>query len=451
MAGSNGTKTLDETHTALLGEVGATGLKQSAGVIREELLPKLQGSKGIAVIREMVDNDPIIGAIMFAIEMELRRVEWSTEPFEQNNPQDQERADYVESLRLDMSQTWESFIAEATSMASFGWSYHETVFKYRNGPQLNPGDSSNHNDGLLGWRKLPIRSQDSLDRWVLDDTGGVLGMQQRSSRARSVVVPIEKSLLFRTTSKKNSPEGRSLIRSAYRNWWLKKRIEEYEGIGVERDVAGIPKIGVPASLLDPSANAAQKAALSAFETIGKNLRNDEQAYVMYPLEYDDKGNKRYDIELMSAAGSKQFDTGAIIERHSRQIAMSVLADTIMLGHERVGSNALATTKDEMFQRSLQALVDEMASVLNTHGLRRLFYLNGMPIDRLPRYVPGDVAQVNLSQLGEFIWKLSQAGFPFFPDGKLQAQLRRMAKLDESELDDDESITQRLLDASADLV
>jgi hypothetical protein len=63
-------------------EVGATGLAQYGGFVREEFLPQLSGDNALRVWREMYDNDPIVGAFMFAITMLMRKVEWRVEPAE---------------------------------------------------------------------------------------------------------------------------------------------------------------------------------------------------------------------------------------------------------------------------------------------------------------------------------------------------------------------------------
>jgi hypothetical protein len=72
-------------------ELGDTGLKTSGGLIQEEFIPALKGSKAIKVYREMRDNDATVGAIMFAIEMLMRQVEWKVvltedQPGEKSTP-----------------------------------------------------------------------------------------------------------------------------------------------------------------------------------------------------------------------------------------------------------------------------------------------------------------------------------------------------------------------------
>ena len=43
-------------------------------------MPQLTGENALKVYREMKDNDPIVAAILFAIDMLVRQVDWHVEP-----------------------------------------------------------------------------------------------------------------------------------------------------------------------------------------------------------------------------------------------------------------------------------------------------------------------------------------------------------------------------------
>ena len=154
-------------------------------------------------------------------------------------------------------------------------------------------------------------------------------------------IPIEKALLFRTKSRKNNPEGRSILRNAYRSWYFKRRIQEIEGIGIERDLAGLPVIHGPEDLdiWDDQNKDAVKARLGLEEMV-RSIRRDEMEGVVLPAGYT--------LELLSSGGTRQFDTNAIINRYDTRIAMTVLADFIFLGHDKTGSWALSSDKTELF-------------------------------------------------------------------------------------------------------
>ncbi|HPJ17954.1 MAG TPA: hypothetical protein PK635_02405, partial [Actinomycetota bacterium] len=94
----------------LLAEMGSTGLKRSAGFVDEEFLPHLRGRKAIAVFKEMSENDPLVGALLFSIRMLLRNVDWVVKPGGKGKA-DTRAAELVESAMDDMEHTWDDFIS----------------------------------------------------------------------------------------------------------------------------------------------------------------------------------------------------------------------------------------------------------------------------------------------------------------------------------------------------
>ncbi len=401
-----------------LQELGDTGLKRSYGWLYEEFLSQLQGQKAAQVYREMGDNDATVGAVLYALQNIVRQVTWTTE-----GPNKR----FLDDLLGDMSHTWEDFIAEALSKLQYGYSFHEICYKVRR-------------DGRVGWKKLPIRAQETVVKWVFDDNGGIQGVTQSAMAQgyRYTTIPLEKGLLFRTSVHKNNPEGRSVLRVAYRSWWFKKRTEEIEAVGVERDLAGIPKIGVPPELLSAEPGSDAAAALEAFKDIGTNLRNDEQSCVIYPLAYDESGNKMFEIELMTSGGRRAFTTGEIIGRRSQEIAQASLADVILLGHETVGSFALSESKEALLATGLQAQVDEIAAVFNKFAIPRLWALNGMDPANTPKIVAGELHATNMKDLAQIIWQLSMAGMAFFPSDSMESWVR--ARMDAPPADGTEQVT-----------
>lgn len=401
-------------------ELGVTGLARDGGVVRDEYLRELQGDRWLAVVREM-NNDPVVGAIMFAVEMLLRRVPVSVQPADESAAA-QEQAQFIEQCIGDMSTDWADTLAEILTMLPYGWAYLEVVYKQRGGDVDAPEQRSKYSDGRIGWRKWSIRSQETRERWEFDDTGGVQGMWQRLDNGAPVLIPIEKALLFRTAQRKGSPEGRSVLRSAYRPWFFKRNIENIEGIGIERDLAGLPVAKVPAEVLAQETDA-MRAQYTQIKEIITNIRRDEQEGVIWPLVRDDNGNERYTLELLSAAGERQFDTGAIVQRYEQRIAMSVLADFILLGHEAVGSYALSATKASMFKSALQAWLTSIAGVINAHAIPRLLRLNGMDVTLAPQFTFGAVGDVDIETVIAFVKDMGAAGMQFFPSPELENKLR----------------------------
>src|ERR1035437_4398579 len=179
--------TPDMTGNMTFREIGQSGLRQFSGWVREEFLPNLVGRQGAQKYREMMDNSPVIGALMFAVISTMRKVEWRVTPAN-DSPEAEEKAEFVESCMNDMTHTWEDLIAENLSMLGYGYSTHEIVYKRRLGRNPpadpdNPGKflpKSEYDDGLIGWRKIPIRGQDTILKWFFGKHSEIEGFSQQS-------------------------------------------------------------------------------------------------------------------------------------------------------------------------------------------------------------------------------------------------------------------------------
>ena len=295
-------------------------------------------------------------------------------------------------------------------------------------------ERSQYNDGRIGWRKWPIRDQSTIIRWDFDNNGGINGAYQMNPLAGTgeVFLPIEKCLLFRTTTKRNNPQGRSILRNAFVPWYFQKRIAEIEAIGIERDLAGMPVALVPPHLLSDNATAQETQALTAIKQMVRNIRRDEQEGIVFPLAYDpDTKQLAYDLKLLTSGGRRQFDTNAIIARYDARIAMSVLADFILLGHDQVGTQALSVSKIQLFSDALDTWVTGIADVINTHAIPRLMKLNGVDAQYWPKVDYDSPRQVDLLAIADYVQKLAGVG-AILPDEALGEHLRDIAGLPQEE-------------------
>lgn len=414
-----------------LNELGTTGLRRSGGFITEEFLNQLRGRRGLLVYREMADNDPVIGSILYAIEKVTLRLDWRIDPYDDSD-EAKEIAEFVDQCLEDMSDSFDQTLASILSMLVYGFSFHEIVYKVRGGDVDDPKRRSKYKDGKIGWRKFPIRAQETLNNWMMDQEGGIQGFRQIDPTGGGFrEIPIEKGLLFRTTVNKNNPEGRSLLRNCFRPWYYKRRIEEIEAIGIERDLAGLPVAKVPPEYLSSGASAAQQAVLAEITSIVQNIKRNEQEGVIFPKMYDENNNEMFSLELLSSGGTRQFDTDKVISRYDQRISMSVLTDFILLGHERVGSFSLGSQKMDLWTMSIDAIAKSIAEVFNQYAIPRLIKLNSMNSELMPYLTYGQVSSVDLGELADYVQKLTAAGV-LMPDENLEAYLREQASLPPAE-------------------
>lgn len=404
-------------------EIGRVGQRRYGGIFYEEFLSELRGRKGAEVFTEMSNNDETIGAILFAIEMLVRQASWNVEPGG-STAKDREAAEFVKSCMDDMQQTWIDTISEILSFLTYGWSFHEIVYKRRMGRTKDNRTSSKYDDGLIGWMKLPIRSQETLYQWEYDDQDNLIGMTQMPPPDFGLItIPMNKAMLFRTRSRKDNPEGRSILRTAYRSWYFKRRIQEIEGIGIERDLAGLPVITTPEGMdIWDKDDEDMNAIRTGLEAMVKNIRRDSTEGLVLPFGYT--------FELTSTGGSRQFDTNSIIARYDTKISQTVLADFIQLGHESVGSFALSSDKTNLFSMAICAFLDIICQTFNSQGIPALIDINGdhfAGVTDYPRLTHGDIEDVDLATVATFIKDMTSIGV-IIPDESLEDYVRQLGKL-----------------------
>lgn len=403
-------------------QLGTSGLKRYGGYVYEEFISKLRWPYAGDVYKEMSDNDPVIGAILYLAEMLIRNAGWTVTAASDKSV-DKEAAEFVQTCMDDMDMSWANTICEILSMLPYGFSFHELVYKIRRGPEeKNSKYKSKYSDGRIGWKRMPIRAQSTLHEWLFDEDGDIKAFVQLAPPDYKVTtIPLSKGLLFRTKVSRDNPEGRSLLRNAYRPWYFKKRIEEIEGIGIERDLAGLPLLTAPEGLdLWDETDPRMQALKCNAEELVRNVRRDSEEGILLPHGWE--------LELLSTGSSRQFDTNTIVNRYDNRIAITMLSDLVLIGGDKTGSFALADTKQSLLSTALEAQVDNISDILNKYAVPKLMQLNHFPgIIEHPIITPGEIESPSLKEIALL---LRAMGLDISKDMSLQNYLRKMSSLPE---------------------
>lgn len=415
-------------------ELGVTGLTKFGGSVAEERLRELRGQAGREKYREMANNDPVIAAILFAVGHALKQPEHRIKPASDKEP-DKEAAEFIEECLDDMSFTWldtKTFIV--APMLEQGLSLLELVYKKRLGPTPpkyaeNPA-TSKFDDGRIGWRKWSPRSIESLvpgSEWVFDENGGINGINQMDyyGTGKVLPIPISKLLHFRTTvHPANTPEPPPITRPAYIPYTYVNNFQEIEGIGIERDLQGLPVM-----YLGSDAGSLYETA----KTVTTNVRVDEQMGLVIPYAKMGAGaaeGRGVLFELVSSNNTRSHDISAVIERYDKRKALIVLAQFIMLGMEQVGSYALSRTQGDLFMLAASAWLKSISDIINRYAIPRLMALNSFPgITGMPELVFNPMGVPNLIEVADYVNKLVDKEV-LTPDVELEKTLRKLAELPE---------------------
>ncbi len=372
-------------------EIGKSGLRRFQGEVQDEFDPQLRGQRGIRVYEEMRKNDPDVGSILFAILHVALAATWDVEPASQEQP-DLDAAQFTrEVLFEDLS--WRAFITDAMSSNAFGWAFHELVFKQRLG---SDGDvPSKFDDGRIGLAKIALRGQETLKKWEFGPHGEIMGMWQRSHDSMDeVFLPMTKALLCRTNTEKNNPEGVSLLRTAYRPYFIKTNMEEIEVIGAERDMTGVLNIQVPANATDADFTKAQE--------MGEQYRVDDQAYFI-TQKFGKEDHEGWIISVIETPGKRVVDTDKTITRCSIQIMRATLTQFLTLGASRVGSFALADSMRGLWHLAVNGRLDTFAEEIDDQVIAKLFKLNQFPgMTGQPHLIHTDPGEIDLEELTPFL-------------------------------------------------
>jgi len=411
--------------TEAVRELGISGNNVHNGGIRaDEFLPELKGRKAIKKFREMRENDSTIGAVLYSAEQILRDVDLRVKPAD-DSPEAQAAAGFLESVLEDMDHSLDDHISESLSFLSYGFMWFELVYKRRK-------------DGKLGIKKIAARAPWTIDRFDVElKSGDVLGVYQSSSRPGSIsnYIPKSKSIHYKTHTINGDPSGRSILRNAYTSYEYLNNLQAIEAIAVERELAGIPVGRLPSEYLSADATDTQAAIKAEFETILRDVKFNEQGYLILPSDmYPDKdgsptSNPLVNIELMSSSGTRNIEIDPIVSRYQHDIARSVLSEFLLLGSQQSGgSYALSKSKTDIYLRALESYITTITDVLNKQLVKPLWELNGLSPETMPKINASDVAPHDLQQISGFLRNLNQANITVHDHPEVIQDLMDIAEL-----------------------
>jgi len=413
--------------SAMLVEEGTTGLNKWGGKVSEEFLPELQGAQGYEKYREMRLNCPMVGAVLFAIEQVLLSPAWDVTPGE--GPDGKKAAQYVKSCLHDMYYTWPETLAESLSFLPYGFCLQEIVLKLRQGPQPGmrggkPLPPSQYNDRKYGWHKFAIRGQETIDEWKFGPHGEVYGVYQVDPYATDFSrawIPRSKLLHFKARAAQGNPEGRSVLRTAYRPYFFLTRLEEIEGIAIERNAAGTPVLTPPQGVDIFADTEAMRPQLAYAKRVVTGLRKDEHQGVVKPFGWV--------LELLSPGqGSGAVDAAKAIERHAWNIARCVLAQFLEQGRQVQGSYAAKLSDVALFLRACKGWLEIIRTEIQRQAVVPLVTVyNHFDLTKPPELTVSDVTERGLEDVADSIAKLTSAGW-LTPDQPGENLLRERAGL-----------------------
>jgi len=410
---------LDTPDRFRLGEIGHLGLNVFNGVSTDEIKRELNWPNNIKVYKQMTYS-PSINSALTLYENIIGKVEWNYTAPQNPTEQEQNQARIINEMMRDLDgSTWREFINDVLSMMVYGFSVHEKVYRRR-----YKSNGSRFNDGVIGWKKLAIRNQETIERFTFSPDGSdITGVKQNlygvsdsigrySARgSQEVILPRSKFMLFRTGKHKGNPFGVSHLRDAYSSWKYLTAIEEMEVIGFSKDLSGVPLLRIPPQYMSADASTEQKAIYEYYKNVIRNLQQNQQSGVILPQAYDPETKQPlFDLSLLSnEGGKKSFDSDKIKDYYKRAIYVALFAEVLIFGSSSGGSFNLGVIKNSMTGAAAESMLKNIRDVLNNDLLVQTFELNGWDVSRVGSFDFDGVDSVDLESQSKALQRYASTG------------------------------------------
>ena len=333
------------TASDFLRRIGRPGARIYGGIVHEQELPQLQNVLvRMRIFREM-RLDPTIGVLEQAITRVLLAADFNVTPAG-NTPADKYAADLLWDMMNNMDCEWYEHVEDALEHLWFGFALTQIVTKFRK-------------DGNIGLADLMPMAQEMTFRWGRQDgSGRVLGWEGLDPVTGTIYkIPAEKFLHFTDRGRKRNPEGEGMCLHVWESWRLKRDLQMYEAIGIERDVGGMPVFTAPGQLTTEEQEDLMEQAAA--------MRQDERAaLVVYG------GTEVHPYETTG----KIYDVRKTIEAYAWEILAYSGAQWLKLGLEN-GTQALVQGTTDMFGLYLRSIQERMLSVWHKQLIPTLAMFN----------------------------------------------------------------------------
>ena len=406
---------LDQPERFRLGEVGALALRVFNGVTQDELRRELNWPNSITTYKQMSDHSAINAPLTLFSNI-IAKATWIYKPPENATEEEKNQVKIINQMMGDMEHSWGDFIQDVLSSNVFGFCVNEKVYRKR-----YKANGSMYDDGIIGWKKIPIRVQESISKFIFSEDGNdVIGVQQnlsaindiynRFSRKSNLInIPRSKFLLFRTGKHRGDPFGKSPLRDAYLAWRFLTQLEELEALGVAKDLNGIPVLRLPPQVLSADGSPENQDQRLYFENAIRNLQVGEQMGIILPALYDEQGKSLYDIELLSTDGKKNFDLNKIKEYYRGLIFISLFSDILLQGVTTTGSFALGSIKNSLSGAYAERLISNIAEVIQNDLIRQTYEINSWPTERMGKLDFDNLDNTDVESLSKYLQRVASVG------------------------------------------
>lgn len=359
--------------------IGESGVVMNSGVITgEEYNPKLQGQGALKAYNEMRSNDATVNATLDIVKLPIQGADYDVDPASED-VRDVAAADLVKTCLFHLVE-WPKFLEEALTYLDFGFCVFEMVFESR----VIDGQER------IALVDLQFMKQTSVQGWELKDGG--YGVKQVVN-GKDYYIPGAKLVRFTHKQEGANYQGRSVLRTAHKHWYIKDKLYRIDAVGHERQALGVVQIIKP--------KGAQEKDEKKVVKLVRNLRANESSYLMHP--------DGWTVQFMDMKAKSLKDIEPSINHHDRQISKNVLAQFLEIG--AAGSSGTRSTSEDqssLLDMARDNIAKKLVDVLQNTVVRTLVDLNFNDVE-YPTLRVGKISDDNIPVISEAVAKFVDAG------------------------------------------
>ena len=291
-------------------------------------------------------------------------------------------------------------------MLDYGCSLHEVVLKRDNGISVFQNISPIHLSTVNKFKfKQGVLEQ--LQVGAVDNDGLVETVGNVEAKLSG-----DKVLFFRLEPDSDFPLGKSLLYGAYTSWKTKKILQEYEAIGVAKNLSGVLDIAAPSDYINKyySEPASDEAIyIDNLLLQAEMLHAGKGSYVLRASDTNQNGVKLFEITTIGGGGSAQtYDVGKAIGRYNQEIQLSLQTMVLSLGADGGGSFALSDNSTHLMTLFIENIRNVISSEFRK-AIKMVWAANGLDVKRLPKMEWEDIEPVDWDDFTKGWQRLIQSG------------------------------------------
>ena len=223
----------------------------------------------------------------------------------------------------------------------------------------------------------------------------------------------DKVLFFRLEPDADFPLGKSLFYGAYTAWKAKKIMQEYEAIGVAKNLSGVLDVKVPSEYInkyfsDPASDEAIYVANLLQQA--ENLHAGKGSYILSSSDTSPNGIHLFEVTTVGGNGgnAQNYNVGQAIARYNNEIQLSLQSTVLSMGVEGAGSLALSSDMVNLLTLFIENIQQTISHEFRK-AVKLAFKLNGIETDNIPTLEWDKVQPLSWDDFTKGWQRLLQAG------------------------------------------